>query len=235
MSEQGYTALTVTQLTTLLSQDRCNFLKKPVVITFDDGFADFFLDALPVLNHYNFVATLYITTRFIGGTSRWLRRERETERRMLTWDQIAEINAQGIECGAHTHTHPQLDLLPLFEARREIVRSKAILEDHLGHPIFSFAYPYGYHSFALQRIVKDAGYTSACAVKYEMGLVPPVNLFSLPRLLVHADTTVNSLAVLLNSDRPPLGTALYKRARVPAWRLLRYCLSKFPWDSRAAQ
>src|SRR5436853_2185524 len=122
--EHGYTSLTVTQLVTLLYHNRQSLPKRPVVVTFDDGFADFFTDALPVLKRYNFVATLYITTAFVGGTSSWLWREKEATRPMLTWDQIVEINAQGIECGGHSHTHPQLDLLPLSAARREVVQSK---------------------------------------------------------------------------------------------------------------
>ena len=215
-----YTPITVTQLVHARSQKEIALPERPVVLTFDDGFADFYTDALPVLKRYNFVATLYITTAFVGSTSSWLWREKETTRPMLTWDQIAEINAQGIECGGHSHTHPQLDLLPLSAARDEIVQSKEVLTHHLGQAVSSFAYPYGYHSVALQRIVKEAGYTSACGVKYEMS-VETTNPFSLARLLVSEDTSIDALAALLTSSPPSLATTLYKRARIPVWRLVR--------------
>jgi peptidoglycan/xylan/chitin deacetylase (PgdA/CDA1 family) len=228
--EHGYASLTVTQLITLLHHNRQNIPERLVVVTFDDGYADFFSAALPVLKRYNFVATLYIATAFVGGTSSWLWREKEASHPMLTWDQIAEINKQGIECGGHSHTHPQLDLLPLSTARREVVQSKELLEHHLDQKVSSFSYPHGYHSVALQRIVREAGYTSACAVKYEMS-VETTNLFSLGRLQVSADTGVDALATLLTSSPPSLATTLYKRTAAPLWRLVRYCsnsMTQFP-------
>jgi peptidoglycan/xylan/chitin deacetylase (PgdA/CDA1 family) len=220
--EHGYVALTVTQLITLLYHNRQSLPEQPVVVTFDDGYADFFTNALPVLKRYNFVATLYITTAFVGGTSSWLWREKEATHPMLTWEQIAEINRQGIECGGHSHTHPQLDLLSLSAARREIIQNKELLEQHLDQKIASFAYPHGYHSVALQRTLKQAGYTSACAVKYEMS-VESTNPFSLARLGIMADTDVDALAALLTSSPPSLLNALYKRSCAPVWRLVRYC------------
>jgi len=220
--EHGYTSLTITQLITLLYHNRQSLPEQPVVVTFDDGYADFFANALPVLKRHNFVATIYIPTAFVGSTSNWLLREREATHPILTWDQIVEINGQGIECGGHSHTHPQLDLLPLSTARREIVQSKELLEHHLGQKIASFCYPHGYHSVDLQRTVKEAGYTSACGVKHEMSL-ETTNPFSLGRLQVCADTGVDALATLLTSSPPSPATLLYKRASAPVWRLVRYC------------
>jgi peptidoglycan/xylan/chitin deacetylase (PgdA/CDA1 family) len=221
LHEHGYTSLTVTQLITLLYHDKQNLPERPVVVTFDDGFANFFTDALPILKRYNFVATLYIATAFIGGTSRWLWREKETTHPMLTWKQIQEIHAQGIECGGHSHTHPQLDIVPLSVARREIIQSKELLEQHLGQKVYSFAYPHGYHSGPIQQVLKDVGYTSACAVKYEM-CQETTNPFSLARLLASEETRVDTLAALLNSSPPSPAKRLYKQACAPLWRLVRY-------------
>src|SRR5579863_9977859 len=105
LHHQGYTPLTVTQYIQARSQGASALAERPVILTFDDGFEDFFTGVLPVLKQYNLTATLYITTAFIDGTSRWMRRERETARSMLSWQQVREISANGIECGAHTHTH----------------------------------------------------------------------------------------------------------------------------------
>src|SRR5260370_2323347 len=107
-----YTPITVTQLIQARSRNTFVLPERPVVLTFDDGYADFFTAALPVLQQYKFAATLYVTTAFIGGKSPWLRYERETSRSMLTWDQLVEINTSLIECATHTHSHPQLNPLP---------------------------------------------------------------------------------------------------------------------------
>ncbi len=71
LSEQGYTPLTVTHY--MQAAARGSMLPaRPVVLTFDDGFEDFFTAALPVLQRYHFPATLYVATAFVGKTSRWL-------------------------------------------------------------------------------------------------------------------------------------------------------------------
>lgn len=228
LHQQGYIPMTVTQLVTSLARNRQDLPEWPIVITFDDGFADFYTSAFPVLKNYHFTATLYIATGFVGNTSRWLWREGEAERPMLTWEQISEIDAGGIECGGHSHTHPQLDLIPRSAAHYEIVHSKQVLEQHLGHNIYSFAYPHGYHSSAVQRIVKEVSYTSACAVKYEMATAETADPFSLARLLVSPETGVSELASLLTSSAPSVVTRMYKQLCVPAWRAVRYSSNNFP-------
>src|SRR5712692_2175905 len=104
-----YTPITVTQFINARSKNGFALPERPVVLTFDDGFADFFTEVLPVLKRYGFVATLYVATAFINGTSHWLQHIGEGARLMLTWDQLIEICASGVECGAHSHSHPQLD------------------------------------------------------------------------------------------------------------------------------
>ena len=223
-----YTPITVTQLIQALSRNSFVLPEQPVVLTFDDGFADFFTAAIPVLKQHNFAATLYLATAFIGGTSRWLRYEQETTRPMLTWDQLIEISASGIECGAHSHSHPQLDILPATVARDEIVQSKRLLEDHLSLEILSFAYPHGYHSARVQQLVREAGYTSACAVKYAMSSETD-DPFSLARLLVSPDSNGEEFAALLTGRSSPPTAAVYQiyaRARASAWRLVRRCAAK---------
>ena len=223
LHQQNYTPLTVTQLIQARTQGESSLPERPIVLTFDDGFADFFTQALPVLQEFSFPATLYIVTACIGGTSRWLQHEGEADRLILSWEQIATISAAGIECGGHTQTHPQLDTLSRAQARKEIVQCKRILEDRLGQKIESFAYPFGYHTATTQELVREAGYTSACAVKYEMSSQTD-NPFSLARLIVSADTSVQGLAALLKQETPSM-TAFYKRAATPAWRLARRSIS----------
>jgi peptidoglycan/xylan/chitin deacetylase (PgdA/CDA1 family) len=220
LRQHAYTAMTVTQLVKVLTQEGSVLPERPIVLTFDDGFADFFTDALPVLQQYGFAATLYVTTGFIGGTSRWMQREGETTRLMLTWEQLTEISACGIECGGHTHSHPQLDTLPRVVARDEIVRCKEIIEDRLGQVVWSFAYPFGYHSATTRLLVQEAGYTSACAVKYAMSS-ETTDPFTLARLIVKADTSVDAFAALLTEQSSSPIITMYKSARTPLWRVAR--------------
>ncbi len=219
LSTHGYTPLTVTQLVTGAVE---HLPEKPVVLTFDDGMADFFTDALPVLTRHNFPATLYITTAFVGGTCDWLRREGESARRMMTWKEIVLAHMAGIECGAHSHTHLQLDMLSLPQAQHEILTSKHMLEEHLGQNVPSFAYPYGYYTPSLQRVVQAIGFTSACAVKHAMHIAD-TQPFALPRLMVKPSTSLEDFAALLTGKSTYSTTLfnIYARIRTPMWQIVR--------------
>jgi peptidoglycan/xylan/chitin deacetylase (PgdA/CDA1 family) len=219
LAQQRYTTLTVSQYVAARTAGMA-LPESIVVLTFDDGFADFYSEALPVLKKYGFVATLYVATAFVNDTSRFLRREQETARSMLTWDQLIEIVAAGIECGAHSHRHAQLDVLPRDIARDEIVRSKQLLEQKLSRPVASFAYPYGYYQAAVKHMVQGAGYSSACAVRYRMSS-PADDAFALSRLIVTAETDLKRFVELMNGRSPQLHP-VYERTRAWAWRCLRF-------------
>jgi len=194
-----------------------------VVLTFDDGYADFYEEALPVLQRYNLVATLYISTAYVSGSSRFLQREQETHRPMLTWEHLIEIGASNIECGAHSHRHLQLDFIPETVARAEITHSKRILEENLGREISSFAYPYGYYRPAVQEMVRDAGYLSACAVRYNLSSHAD-DPFALSRLIVPGDMDLHQFAEILTNHGPQLIPS-YERVRSFVWRCIRSGLS----------
>lgn len=219
----AYTFLNVTQLIHALT-GKVPLPERPVVLTFDDGFADFYIHALPILSCYNITATLYITTGFVESTSGWLRRERETKQPMLTWSEITEISDSGIECGAHTHSHPKLDTLPLAIARNEILRSKDLLEQHLGQEVTSFAYPFGHYTSDIRRLVKQAGFTSACAVNFAM-CSATANHFTLERLMVTPNMDINTFQSLFIQSKPSKLRRvkyIYTRARIPVKRMLRH-------------
>ncbi len=219
--QHAYTPITVTQFVHVRSRGGSQLPERPAVLTFDDGYADFLTEVLPVLKRYGFAATLYIPTAFMNGTALWLKRRGEATRPMLTWEQLTEISASGIECGGHSHTHPQLDILPLAAAREEIVRCKRLLEDHLGQDVQSFCYPFSYQNTRIRRLVREAGYTSACTGKNEM-CAETTDPFALTRLGISVDTGVEALAALLTRG-PSVVRTIYKEVRIPLWRLARRC------------
>lgn len=224
LQQQAYTPMTVSQLVQAWFQGGGSLPAKPVVLTFDDAFLDFYTAALPILARYNVPATLYVPTTYVGGTSRWMQRSGEGSRPIVSWEQLREISKSGIECGAHSQTHPQLDLLSPAAAKKEITQSKNILEEHLGEKVSSFAYPYGYHTSTVKRIVREAGYTSACAVKNALS-TETTDPFALSRLLVDPAAEIDAFAALLEGHDKRVTTAVYTRALVPAWRLARFCTS----------
>ncbi|MDD5371315.1 MAG: polysaccharide deacetylase family protein [Anaerolineaceae bacterium] len=225
LAGQGYTAITVSEFVQRTRAGRNSLPERPVVISFDDGFLDFLTGAAPILARYGFPATLYVVTGAVGGASRWLAKEGEGERPCLNWSQIQELSEQGIEIGAHSHTHPQLDTLALPAAEEEIRVSKTRLEEHLGQPVHSFAYPHGYHSPAVRRLVQQAGYSSACGVKHAMSAIDD-DPFSLARIIIYRDLSPAGFTDLL-AGRSLRAAPQGERFQTIVWRGVRRGLVRF--------
>jgi peptidoglycan/xylan/chitin deacetylase (PgdA/CDA1 family) len=199
LCDEGYSALTTTQLVDHLVMGE-PLPPKPVVVTFDDGFADFSSAAMPILDRYGVTATLYVATDYLDGTSRWLAHEGEADRPMLSWAELADVAAAGIEIGGHTASHPRLDRLAPRAAAVDIRRGKRAIEDQLGRPCNSFAYPYGAWIDSVRRSVIKLGFTSACAVTYQFSS-PASDRFTLARLIVRPGLSAAGFSALLRSSR----------------------------------
>ena len=143
---------------------------KPVLITFDDGYVDNYTNAFPILKKYGLRATIFIIPAFTSAYPGY-----------MTWDQLKEMEAGGITIESHTLTHPKLEELPDDEIRNELINSKNMLEENLGHPVEFLAYPTGTYNLHIAGIAQDVGYKGAFTIKY--GVVDRgSNFFALERV-----------------------------------------------------
>jgi peptidoglycan/xylan/chitin deacetylase (PgdA/CDA1 family) len=122
---------------------------KPVVITFDDGYADLYSAAFPILAEHDFKAVAYIVSGFLGWPG------------YVTADQVVQLDHNGIEIASHTVHHADLARSAPGNVWRELTESKQALEQLVGHPILDFAYPSGKFNAQVVSAVRQAGYDTA--------------------------------------------------------------------------
>jgi peptidoglycan/xylan/chitin deacetylase (PgdA/CDA1 family) len=168
--------------------------KPTVSITFDDGYDDNFIHALPVLMQYGIKASFYVTTGFVDRDPTVMdrmRRLREMPVTALSWKQLGEIRQAGMEVGSHSITHVNLAELEPEALRVELRDSKRVLEDHLGDEIDSLAYPFGIPGrHVTARTIeeaRDAGYRIGTAILFR-DLRRHDNALNIPRIAVKNNT-----------------------------------------------
>lgn len=164
--------------------------KGHIAITFDDGYADNLLTALPILEACQMPATIFVTTGNVesGESFYWdAGTPREDRGRPMTEEEVRALAAHPlIEIGAHTVHHPKLAKLEARAQREEVQGSKAALERILGESVDGFAYPFGSRSaFSSVSVaaVREAGFRYACANTQERVFFFS-HQFALPRVLV---------------------------------------------------
>lgn len=145
---------------------------KSVILTFDDGYVDFYYNAYPILKKYNLSATVFIPTGLMGGGA------------YLTWLQIQEMHSSGrITFGSHLVHHYHLPSLSRDAALFELKESKRVLQNQLGVPINFLAYPYGSTNTNIIELVKEAGYVGAVGT-WAGKIQSEGTIFDMPRLRV---------------------------------------------------
>ena len=179
LAERGYRSVLLRDL------DNPSALRGRVVaITFDDGYADAYDAAYPILKKYGFKATFYIITGLVGWP------------RYMNWDQIRALAAEGNAIGSHTVGHPDLRKVSAQELLRQVVASKAELEQRLGQQVRDFCYPAGFYNGAVVSAVREAGYTTAVTTRNGWH-VPPEGSYELSRVRVSGQMTLADFAKAL--------------------------------------
>ena len=140
---------------------------KPVLLTFDDGYANLKTNVHPLLNELGFAYTVFLVSERVGKTNDWVVPDGYEATKLLTWAEIASMQADGnVAFEAHTATHPKLAEISPAEARREMADSKDALEQRLQTPITTLCYPYGSVNEAVQDMAGELGYTQAVTTEF---------------------------------------------------------------------
>ncbi len=124
--------------------------ENPIILTFDDGWLQDYTVAFPILRKYCLVGTFFPPTN-------WVDHSKYT----LTWAEIAEMSAGGMEFGSHTQSHALMHLRTAAQNRLELLNSKQLLEQHMGKPVVALAYPGGMFNASVVQVVVEAGYGAA--------------------------------------------------------------------------
>lgn len=154
----GYKGLSMRDLEPYLKGERQG---RVVGITFDDGYQNNLVNALPVLRKHSFTATCYAVSSMIGGTNSWDRDIGVAEKPLMTTDNWRTWLDSGMDIGSHTRTHADLNKLTTDEAIDQIANSKKELQDSLGCEVRHFCYPYGRFDAMHRQLVQQAGYVTA--------------------------------------------------------------------------
>lgn len=181
LAANGYNAITFDTLYSALS-GASPISPKAVILSFDDGYMDFYYNAFPVLKRYNLHAVVFIPTGLMGGSY------------YLTWDQIKEMDASGlISFQSHSVNHSNLLSLTDEQLKYQLSASKQILQDQLGKGVNTFAYPYGISDQRTWAAVKAAGYVGAVGTWYG-NIESEGTQLDMPRIKVGGGTDIINFA-----------------------------------------
>ncbi len=188
LSRNGYTSLTLDELIDVITckLDMNSVPSKPVVITFDDGFAGNYEYGFPILQEYGMTATFFITVNEIG------------KKLMLTWDQIREMRKFNMAIQSHTLSHPLLSCLGYDETKREILESRLIIQDKVGEKVDFISLPNGDFNRHYFNIVKENAFRGGCSSIYGFN-GEKTDPFLLRRIDIRKNLEVTLFGDLLNN------------------------------------
>lgn len=188
LAQNGYTSISLYDLTYALTLG-WPLPDKPVILTFDDGYRDAYDNAFPLLQKYGFKGTFFVLTEFIDqGWPGY-----------LTWPQIEEMSAAGMDIEPHTKTHPDLRHRSHDFLIWQILGSAQTVEAHIGRTPRFFAYPSGHYDAAVIGVLKEIGLWGAVAT-HQGTIHTTDSLYELKRVRIRHSDTLYSYAIKLTWD-----------------------------------
>jgi peptidoglycan/xylan/chitin deacetylase (PgdA/CDA1 family) len=194
LREHDYQSLTFEQWRAA-SDRRIPIPARSVLLTFDDGYADFPTHALPLLVKYGFRATMFVVTDLVGASNVW---DEQLDERiaLMDWPTLLELDEQGVELGSHTASHRPLVSLSTADVARELCRSRSALHERLGSGVRSICYPYGLHDAAVLSLAGGCGYHFGVTTN-EWHASFGDDLLELPRVEVRGGDTLTEFVAKL--------------------------------------
>lgn len=195
LGTEGYRVMTLAQA---LTEPTGHGSLPAVVITFDDGYQDFYRNVFPILRNRNFPALIFVVPDFIDGKIILPRyQDLRGDSRSVSWEMLREMQEGGITVGAHSVTHRELIGLDSSEAKMEIEESADIIERRSGIRPEWFSYPRGKYSSILSRMVQDSGYRGAVTVRPGTNR-RPYDYFGLRRTEISRDDDLRDFRMKLS-------------------------------------
>ena len=193
LSDEGYHPVTFKDLYDHWDNVR-PLPSKPVIVTFDDGYANNYTEAYPILRDFGFRAVLFVVVQTVGWNNHWHDPRTETRIPMVSWTQLKELQKAGWEIASHTMNHPNLTTLSLEDVRVEAEKSRRIIGEFLEEIPPTFAYPYGKgeDDADIRNVVKSAGYRIAVGIHAGKWTVDQIkeSPYNLPRVFVRGGETM---------------------------------------------
>ncbi len=187
LSRFGFESLHLTALADLFSL-ASQPEKRPIALTFDDGYLNFRDHAAPALLQFKQTGTVFVVAGLLGGTNEWDWRNGDAVETLLDADDLQMLSQSGFEIGSHTCRHARLTEIPTDQAKGEIEVSKRILTQVLDKDVDVFCYPYGAHNEGVRQLVAEGGYNVACSVEKGWNQ-PTTDRFRWKRVNVRSDTS----------------------------------------------
>lgn len=179
LSSHGYTPISLDTLYGIFNHQAAS-PAKPVVLTFDDGYIDFYANAYPILRKYNFHAVTFVVTGFVGQPA------------YLSWNNIHEMQSSGlITFEAHTVTHAYLPKLSYQAMLNELQQSKQTLQSQIGYTVNFISYPYGAYNWTVQSAAQQAGFVGGLGTWYGQASYKSMNM---PRVRVNGNFSLQTFA-----------------------------------------
>ncbi|WP_135548823.1 polysaccharide deacetylase family protein [Paenibacillus cymbidii] len=180
----GYTPLTLADYVAVLEGTKPG-PAKPILLTFDDGYADNYTNAMPLLQQYGFPATLFMSPGTVDDPY------------YLSWEQVDQLQAAGWDIQPHGMTHPHLPQLDAAQQEAEIAESKRLIEARYGTAAYVYCYPYGERNAATLKLLASHRYRYAFTIEQGRS-TNEQSAYELKRIFVNGNEGLPELVRKLN-------------------------------------